>query len=693
MNAPKQDPAARANELREQLHDHAYRYYVLDQPVISDAAYDAMFRELQALEQSHPELVTLDSPTQKVGGAILPQFAPVVHGEPMLSLDNAFTAAEFRAFDERVRKLAGAGPLFKLEYLCELKLDGLAVSLEYQDGTLVRGATRGDGITGEDITANLRTVRSLPLRLRLRWSGTVRGEVFIRTADFIRLNTQRAAKGEAPYANPRNLAAGSLRQLVSATTAARPLSIYLYSVLEAEKYSVTSQLQALELLQGLGFPVNPERKLCQGADEVLAYHDAIARRRELYFGEDKAALPYAIDGLVVKCNDITLWPKLGFTATAPRFMLAFKWQEEEAQTRLNAVTFQISRTGLFSPVAELKPVGLGGVTVSRATLHNLDEIARLGLMVGDEVYVKRGGEVIPKITGRTQRERDGSETEIQFPQACPHCSSSLTVDDRAHNWACPNRQCPGRLAQRLAYFASRGVMDIEGFSEKTAQKLVEKRLVHDVDGLYALTKANMAGLEGFADISTDNLLAAIAGTRKQPLWRVLVALEIPQVGAQTAKLLAKHFGSLDALGRAGVDELQQVSGIGPLMAQEIVGWFADARNRELVARLAAAGLRVSEEHGPAAGPQAFAGQTVVLTGTISFATRDELREWLEQNGATVSDSVSKRTGLVIAGPGAGSKLAKAQSLGVKTWDESELLRFMRDTPTVPEDKPGWWPEH
>ncbi len=519
----------------------------------------------------------------------------------------------------------------------------------------------------------------------------MRGEVFIRTGDFLRLNAQRSAQGEAPYANPRNLAAGSLRQLDSTTTAQRPLSIYLYSLIEPAKHGAATQTQALELMQGLGLPVNPERRLCQGAGEVLAYHDAIARRRELYFGEDEAALPYAIDGLVVKLNDITRWAELGYTATAPRFMLAFKWQEEEAQTRLNAVTFQISRTGLFSPVAELEPVGIGGVTVSRATLHNLDEIARLGLLLGDEVYVKRGGEVIPKITGRTARERDGSETAIQYPTACPYCGSALAIDERAHNWACPNRDCPGRLAQRLAYFASRGVMDIEGFSEKTAQKLVESAVLSDVDGLYALTRERLAGLEGFAEVSTDNLLAAIAGTRRQPLWRVLVALEIPQIGAQTAKLLARHFGSLDALGQAGVDELQRVSGVGPLLAQEIAGWFADARHRELVARLAAAGLRVSEEQAHSGGPLHFAGQTVVLTGTIGFATREELREWLEHNGATVSDSVSKRTGLVIHGANAGSKLAKARSLGVRIWNEEQLREFMRDTPTQPEAKPAWWP--
>jgi DNA ligase (NAD+) len=498
------------------------------------------------------------------------------------------------------------------------------------------------------------------------------------------LNEQRRGAGESTYANPRNLAAGSVRQLDSAIAAARPLSIYLYALVDAAEHGVSTQSGALELLAQLGLPVNPLRRLCLGADEVLAYYAETGRRRELYFGEDADALPYAIDGLVVKLNDITRWAELGYTATSPRFMLAFKWREEEAQTRLNAVTFQLSRTGLLSPVAELAPVNIGGVTVSRATLHNLDEIARLDLMLGDEVCVKRGGEVIPKITARSPRERDGSERPIEPPAQCPYCASAVSVDERAHNLACPNRECPGRLVQRLAYFASREVMDIEGLSEKTAQKLVEGGLVRDVDALYTLDAAALLGLEGFAAASADNLLAAIAKTRQQPLWRVIVALEIPQSGAQTAKLLAKHFGSLSALGAATLEELQRISGIGPLMAQEIVDWFSTERNRALVERLAAAGLCVSAERGGGSGPRVFDGKTVVLTGTISFATREQLKEWLEANGATVSESVSKRTGLVIAGPGAGSKLAKAQSLGVEIWDEARLSAFMRDVPLTPD---------
>lgn len=684
---------ARAAELRTLLNEYAHQYYVLDQPVVSDAQYDELLRELQALEALHPELITLDSPTQRIGGAPLPQFGSVMHSQQMLSLDNALTEQEFRAFDERVRRGLGlkGGLLEEVEYICELKLDGLAVSLEYAHGLLVRGATRGDGTVGEDVTHNLRTIRSLPLKLKEAVNVIVRGEVFIRTADFERLNAERTKNGEPAYANPRNLAAGSIRQLDSSVTAARPLSIYLYAMLGARDQGLSTQAQVLDRLTQLGMPVNPERCICQGAAAVIDYHQQIAVRRELYYGEEPAALPYAIDGLVVKLNDLAAWDQLRFTATSPRFMIAFKWPEFEAETQLLGVTFQQSRNGIYSPVAELQPVQVGGATVSRATLHNLDEIQRLGIMIGDYVYVKRGGEVIPKITGRTAKSRDGSEQEIEYPTHCLSCETALQLDERAHNLACPNRRCRGRLVQRLAYFASREVMDIEGLSEKTSQKLVDTGLVHCISELYALTREKLLLLEGFAEVSVDNLLAAIGSTRRQPLWRVLVALEIPQVGAQTAKLLARHFKSLPSIAAASSSELQAVNSVGPLIADAIVRWFADADNRALVEELAQAGLTVDEHRQADSGPRYFEGKTVVLTGTISYATRDELKDWLELNGATVSGSVSKRTYLVIAGPGAGSKLEKAQELGVNTWDEQQLTQFMTATPTLPETKPAWWP--
>ena len=719
MNIDHTGPAAeRATELRRVLADHAYRYYVLDAPVIPDAQYDALYRELEEIERQHPDLVTPDSPTLKVGGQILAGFSEVRHAVPMLSLENALSEDEFRAFAERVQKLAGDGGLFPVEYFCEPKLDGLAVSIDYEDGVLVRGATRGDGTTGEDITHNVRTIDSLPLRLRRDFTGTVRGEVFIRTADFERLNRERIEAGEQGYANPRNTAAGSIRQLDSSVAAARPLSIYLYNLVNAEAHGVTTQEQAIKFMQELGLPVNPERRLCTDAAEVIAFQGELGRRRGS--GSTAAdALPYAIDGLVVKLNDITLWEQLGYTAKSPRYMVAFKWAEEQAVTRLTAVTFQVSRQGIFSPVAELEPVELGGVTVRRATLHNLDEITRLDIRVGDEVFVKRGGEVIPKITGRSERMRTGTEMEIEPPVNCCYCGTSLVLDDRAHNLACRNRDCPGRLVERLEYFASRGVMDIEGFSGKTAQRLVETRrsaspdtvtgkdtllfagntenesgtgapLVRDIDDLYRLTAADLHGMEGFAEVSIGNLLSNIKASRNRPLWRVLTALEIPTVGAQNAKLLAAKFGSLAALGRAEKEELEAIHGIGPLMAQAIVEWFADDRNRDLIRRLGELGVTISEDQHHDAD-RVFDGKTVVLTGTISFAGRDQLGEWLELNGAKVTGSVSKRTSLVIAGPGAGSKLAKAEKLGIETWDEARLVEFMQDEETLPVDKPDWWP--
>jgi DNA ligase (NAD+) len=674
---------ARVAELRRQIEEHNYSYYVLDQPTVTDAEWDRLYRELEQLEGEHPHLVTPDSPTQRVGSAPSAQFAPVVHNAPMFSLDNAIEDAEFLAFDKRLHKLLELPDDQPLSYTCEPKLDGLAVSLDYEDGRFVRGATRGDGVVGEDITANLRTVKAVPLTLKADFTGTVRGEVFMRTADFLRLNVKLAEAGESTYANARNTAAGSLRQKDSKVTAGRPLSIYLYALVDPLQYGLKLHHEALAFMKGLGFPVNPETRLCTGVDEVVAYHNEVALRRSEDGSLGKDVLPYWIDGVVVKYDDLEAWDRLGFTAKSPRFMLAFKWLEEESVSRINNVVFSISRTGAWSPVAELQPVVIGGATVKNATLHNLDEIERLGILIGDEVYVKRGGEVIPKIVGRTARERDGSERPIEFPTHCGSCGTALVIDERAHNYLCPNRLCPGRLVMRLAYFASRGVMDIEGLSEKTAARLAELGLVKDVDDIYRLTREQLLTVERFADLSADNLLAAINKSRSQPLWRVLVALEIPQVGEATAKLLAREFGSLAAMQAATQEQLMAVYGIGKVMAEEIAAWFAEAGN---------AGLRVSEEaSAESAGPQPFRGQTVVLTGTISFATRDQLKAWLEENGATSSDSVSSRTGLVIAGPGAGSKLAKAEKLGVPVWDEARLLDFMHTTESAPTEKPAWWP--
>jgi DNA ligase (NAD+) len=687
-------PASRIDELRTLIREYDYRYYVLDAPIISDAEYDVLYRELHTLEAQHPELVTPDSPTQKVGGAVLPQFAQVEHAPPMYSIENAITAEEFAVFDERVKRLLGVPAHGHLEYNCEPKLDGLAVSLEYRNGSFYRGATRGDGTVGEDITANLRTLRSLPLRLRETFTGVVRGEVFIRSDDFKQLNAQRQAAGEELYANPRNTAAGSLRQLDSSVTARRPLSVYFYGLIAADRYGALTQGAAIAFMRELGLPVNPEGRVVQGLSGVEDYHNELLRRRELYWGEDEEALPYAIDGMVVKLNDLTQWEELGYTAKTPRFMCAYKWPEEEAQTRLNGATFQISRNGVMSPVAELDPVQVGGAEIRRATLHNLDEIQRLGVMVGDRVRIKRGGEVIPKITGLAGDQHAPDAQFIKPPTHCPECGTSVVYDERAHNVACPNRECPGRLVERIAYVASRGVLDMEGLSRKTAEKLVAAGLVKNVDGLYRLTREQVSGLEGLGEISAEKLLAVIDRSRNQPLWRVLCALEIPQVGPATAKLLAREFGSVQALAVADAARLSRVYGIGPIMAADIEAWFQDAGNLELVERLDQAGLQTRSDHArevDGGGELAFAGQTVVLTGTIGFASRDQLTAWLELNGAKAAGSVSKKTNLVIAGESAGSKLDKARELGLTIWDEAELVRQIRAGEFLPQDKPAWWP--
>lgn len=682
--------------LRALIREHDYRYHVLDSPSISDAEYDALYRELQELERAHPELATSDSPTQKVGGAVLPKFQQVVHAQPMRSIENALTGEEFAAFDARVKKLLELPDGEQVEYNCEPKLDGLAVSIEYRDGELYQGATRGDGEVGEDITANLRTLRPLPLRLSQPFSGTVRGEVFIRTSDFVRLNEQRAAAGEDLYANPRNTAAGSLRQLDSGITASRPLSIYLYSLLNAPGYGLATQADAIAFMRELRLPVNPESRVVSGIAGVEEYHDQLAHRRELYWGEDPTALPYAIDGMVVKVNKLAYWDQLGFTAKSPRFMCAYKWPEEAATTYLRRVSFQISRNGVLSPVAELDPVQVGGAEIRRATLHNLDEIARLGVMVNDRVLIKRGGEVIPKIVGLAGDQHADDAQPVSLPEHCPHCASALGQDERAHNLACPNRDCRGRLVERLAYVASRGVLDMEGLSAKTAGKLVEAGYVNDIDGLFRIEREQLSGLEGLGELSADKLLAVIERGKMQPLWRVISALEIPQVGSQTAKLLARRFRSVHKLAAADETALTAISGIGLLMAQDIAGWFRDDRNLALLDRLAAAGVQLSEDGAGTAteelaGGLPFADKTVVLTGTISFASREQITDWLEMNGAKASGSVSKKTSLVIAGESAGSKLAKAQELGVPVWDEAELVRQMRELQSLPAAKPAWWP--
>jgi DNA ligase (NAD+) len=660
-------PADRAAALRETLRHHGHRYYTLDAPEISDAAYDELLRELQALEVAHPELVTPDSPTQRVGGAVLERFRQVSHRQQMLSLGNCFDAAGFAEFDDRVRKALGVAAV---DYVCEPKMDGLAIELVYEEGRFVQGSTRGDGVTGEDVTENLKTVRNLPLRL----TGAapprlleVRGEVYIKRADFERMNQRLVAAGEAPFVNPRNSAAGSLRQLDPKVTAARPLSLFLYEVGVVEGLRFQSHLEKLAALEALGLPVNPRRDRVSGLDAVLGAWTALLARRH--------ALPYEIDGLVVKVDSTDARARLGQVSRSPRWAIAYKFPPEEVEARVLAIAVQVGRTGALTPVAELEPVFVGGVTVSRATLHNEDELRRKDVRAGDWVFLRRAGDVIPEIVAVIPSRRSGAEVAFVFPTACPVCQSPVRRAEDGVIARCSNRACPAQLAGRLRHFASRTAMDIDGLGDKLCEALVEAGLVSSVDGLYGLTLESLQGLERMGEKSAANLVEAVGRSTHPSLRRFIHALGIPEVGEATARALAEHFRDVARLAAASVDGLQAVKDIGPEMAGAIRGWFEDPENRGLVDRLLLAGVapRPPEER-PASGP--FEGKTVVLTGTLASLTREAAREAIERRGGKVSGSVSRKTDLVVAGEDSGAKLRKALELGVTVVDEPRLRELL-----------------
>jgi len=664
----------RAEELRRELNRHNYLYYTLNAPEISDAAYDELYRELAGLEEQFPELITPDSPTQKVGGPPAKELKAVRHAIPMFSLDNAFSLAELREFDARVHRFLKLVAEEPLEYHLEPKLDGLAVSLTYERGVFVLGATRGDGVEGEDVTANLRTVKALPLRLPEPRTLTVRGEVLFTREDFARVNAQREAAGEPLFANARNAAAGSLRQLDPAVTASRPLRLYLYTLEEPGAHGVKTQAQALEFMRGLLLPAVPLGRVCAGIDEaVLALEGEFLQARE--------ELPFGTDGAVVKLNEFTLWEQLGFTAKSPRYAIAFKYAASEAVTVLEDVGFQLSRTGTLTPVAHLAPVEIGGVTVKRATLHNLDEIERLGVAIGDEVRVLRAGEVIPKVEGVAQVGKQRRSILDNLPTKCPSCGAQLTRRDDPPNLVCPNPQCPEVLAQQVAFFASRGAMRIEGLGEQSARRLVAEGLLCDVADIYALKEhaERLSALEGFAEVSVKNLLAEIEGSKRRPFARALYALGIPQVGAQTARLLAQHFHSLDEMMAAPPERFAEIFGIGEVVAREIYDFLRDERNRALIARLRKAGVQFSAE---AAGVQKrrgfFDGKKVCVTGKLEPFTREEWQQIIEAQGGWFVSTVSKSTDLLLAGEEAGSKLDKARKLGVEIMHADTLRAVLKD---------------
>jgi len=663
--------AERAKELRAEIEKHDRQYYVLDAPLLPDAEYDRLFRELQAIEAEHPELAGPDSPTQRVGAAPLPEFLPVAHRTPMLSLNNAFSPAEVEAFDRRVRDGLEVGG--EVEYSAEPKFDGLAVSLIYEDGMFVRGATRGDGNTGEDVTPNLRTVGNILLRLSgdgLPHMLEVRGEVLMLRGDFDRLNARQREKGEKEFVNPRNAAAGSLRQLDSRITARRSLRFFAYGVGAIEGVELpATHFDLLDRLIAWGLPVAAERRRVRGLAGLLAYYAEI--------GDKRAALPYDIDGVVYKVNDLAAQEQLGHVSRAPRFAIAHKFPAEEAVTELLAIDIQVGRTGALTPVARLAPVFVGGVTVTNATLHNEDEVRRKGVHIGDTVVVRRAGDVIPEVVRVVPEKRLILAPEFVMPKRCPVCGSHVVRGgDEAVARCSGGLVCPAQRRQALLHFASRRAMDIEGLGDKLVEQLVGGQLVRTPADLYRLRLPALSNLARMAEKSAGNLLAAVEHSKRTTLARFIYALGIRNVGETTAKDLARHFGSLDRLLAADETALLRVNDVGPVVAQSLLQFFGEPHNLEVVQQLRAAGVVWAEGDAAPAAAGAIAGKTFVLTGTLPSLTRDAAKALIEAGGGKVTGSVSKKTDFVVAGAEAGSKLEKAQELGVAVIDEEQLLELL-----------------
>jgi len=655
----------RVEELREQLNEHSYRYYVLDDPVVSDAEYDELMRELRELEERFPELITPDSPTQRVGITPADLFAPVQHRAPMLSLDNAFSEAELKAWATRVERAVGTSA----RYSCELKIDGVAVALTYEDGVLVQGATRGDGRTGEDITANVRTVRSVPQRLRTKQPPKlleVRGEVYFPVEAFERLNEQLTEQGQRPFANPRNAAAGSLRQKDPRVSASRPLALWCHSFGYADGIRFDSHSGFLAWCRDVGLPVAPTSEVQDDLDGVNAY---LAR-----WQEQRHSVDWEIDGVVVKVDQTALQDELGATSHAPRWAIAYKFPPEERTTLLRSIDVHTGRTGVVTPFAVLEPVYVGGVTVTTATLHNEDEVRRKDVRVGDTVVVRRAGDVIPEVVGPVLAKRPKNARPWRFPKKCDSCGTPLVRKQGEAYWRCPNRRgCPSQNVEWLFAFASRGAMDIEGLGYKTGFLLLDLGWVGDPADVYSVTQEQLAQLPGFKDKRIHNLLDAIERSKDRPLWRLLVGLGIPHVGSHVAQVLARAFGSIDALVEASEEQIDEVEGIGPEIAQSVAAWFKDKGNRRLLEKLRRAGVRMKDE--PVETPEGpLSGTTMVLTGGLETMSRDEATRLAQEAGARIASSVSKKTDLVVVGENPGSKAAKAEELGVETIGEREFLR-------------------
>lgn len=655
----------KVNEIKTLLNQYGYEYYVLDQPTVPDAEYDRLMNELLELEEKFPNLKTADSPSERVGGKVLDLFEKVEHRTPMLSLGNAFNEQDLRDFDRRVSQAVGD----EVSYVCELKIDGLAVSLRYEDGLFIQGATRGDGTIGEDITANLKTIKSIPLRLRENVSLEVRGEAYMPKRSFEALNKIKEEKGEDLAANPRNAAAGSLRQLDPKIAASRNLDVFLYGIGNAEEVGSESHSEGLDLLDRLGFKTNKERRKCKTIDEVIEYVNSWVDRRP--------HLPYEIDGIVIKVDSYAHQSELGTTAKSPRWAIAYKFPAEEVVTTLLDIELSVGRTGVVTPTAILKPVKVAGTTVQRASLHNEDLIREKDIKIGDQVVVKKAGDIIPEVVNVLAEQRTGNEVDFHMPTHCPECESELVRFEGEVALRCINPKCPAQIREGLIHFVSRDAMNIDGLGEKVISQLFAEKLISDVADIYQLTYEQLISLERMGEKSVTNLLKAIEASKDNSLEKLLFGLGIRHVGAKAAKTLAQQFGSMDHLAKATKDDLVAINEIGEKMADSIVTYFEMEEAEELINELKAAGVNMEYKGARPVSIEesdsVFAGKTVVLTGKLELLSRGEAKEKIEALGGNVAGSVSKKTHLVIAGEDAGSKLTKAQDLGIEIWDEEKLL--------------------
>ena len=702
----------RAEELRQQIRRANYLYYAQDEPEISDAAYDDLMRELRALEEQYPELLTAESPTQRVGTDAVTSFTPYPHRVPMLSLDNAFGAEDLRAWEEKLRRQAGAGPELLFEYVCEMKIDGLSVNLAYENGRFVSGGTRGDGQMGEDISLNLRTISALPMQLRpvrletaergpeTKTEGQaqtsslfdaaaeeaapsggervgvperieIRGEVFMSHREFARINAELEEQGGKTFANPRNAAAGSLRQKDPSETARRRLDVFLYAVGECEGWTFPSQFDLLKTYRAWGLRTNPNVRVCEGIEAVIAFCDE--------WGGKKAELPYDIDGVVVKVNSFALQRELaGGSSRAPRWAIAYKYPALQVRTKVESIEVQVGRTGALTPVANLTPVALAGVIVARATLHNEDEIRRKDVRIGDTVVIQRAGEVIPEVVEVVVSARTGDEVEFVMPTHCPSCGTQVVKPEGEAVVRCPNEECPKKMQERVKYFASRTALDIEGLGEKQCEQLTQSGLVRDVADLYTLTKEQLLGFERMGDKLAAKILANIEASKTCPLNRLIAGLGIRHIGEHSSEVLASHFGTLERLQAASVDELAGVFEIGHRTAESIRAFFDEPRNQQTLTKLQAAGVR-PQTHSNAPQSDRFASKSFVFTGTLTRLKREEAEAMVKRMGGRAGSSVSRQTSYLVAGDEAGSKLTKAQQLGVPILTEDEFLQMTEET--------------